>query len=251
MTRPRDPLGNPGVELIDTADAYGPAFAEQLISAALWPYEGVTVATKGGMTRPGPHDWVPNGRPEHLRRSCVASLRRLRIDAISLYQLHMPDPVVPFEESVGALAELQREGKVVDVGLSNVTAVQLEKALGIVPIASVQNGYNLLNRESRDVVDACEQRRVPFLAWFPLSSGSLATTRRLEQVASAKGATPAQVALAWLLHESPMIIPIPGTTSIDHLEQNLDSERLTLSEAEVTHISGRRAPARRGLARAV
>ncbi len=211
-----------GVPVIDTADAYGPGLAEELVASALWPYGDVMIATKGGIERRARHDWTPNGRPEHLRRACEASLRRLRMDAIPLYQLHMPDPAVPFLESVGALADLCREGKIGAVGLSNVTVDQVEAALTVTDIATVQNGYNIVHRESAEVVRLCEKLAIPFLAWFPLDSGSLAAAAGLARVtAPDRSITPAQVALVWLLAESPAIVPIPGTSSIEHLEANV------------------------------
>ena len=195
-----------GVALIDTADAYGPEVNERQIAEALCPYpEGLVIATKGGYTRPGPGQWRPDGRPEHLREACEGSLQRLRLERIDVYQLHTPDPDVPLSESVGTLRELRDEGKVRHVGLSNVSLSQLDEAERIVPIVSVQNRYNAADRTGEDVIDACEARGIPFLPWFPLGAGSLDPSE----------------ALRFLLARSPVILPIPGTSSIEHLEENV------------------------------
>ena len=195
-----------GIALIDTSDAYGPEVNERQIAEALHPYpEGLVIATKGGFLRPGPGRWSPDGRPEHLREACEASLRRLRLERIDVYQLHTPDPAVPLAESVGALKELRDEGKIRHVGLSNVSLAQLEEAERIVPIVSVQNRYNVADREDEDVLEACEARGIPFLPWAPLGSGSLEPGR----------------ALPFLLERSPVILPIPGTSSVEHLEENV------------------------------
>lgn len=227
-----------GVNLIDTADAYGPKVSEQLIAEALYPYPaGLIIATKGGLLRSGPGQWNADGRPEHLRATLEGSLQRLRLDRIDLYQFHRPDPHVPFEESVGTLADLRKEGKVRHVGLSNVTTDQLATARGIVPIASVQNRYNLNDREHEEVLVACERQGIGFIPWNPLATGDLAKHgNRLGQIAQGHDATPAQVALAWLLKRSPVMLPIPGTSSVAHLEENMAATRVDLSDDEFNQI---------------
>ena len=229
-----------GVNLIDTADAYGPYVSEELIAEALHPYpDDLVIATKGGLTRSGPGAWHRDGSPEHLREACEESLRRLRLERIALYQLHAPDRSVPFEDSVGALAELREQGKIRLVGLSNVSVEQLDAAREIVPIATVQNRYNLEDRGSEDVLDACEQRGIGFIPWFPLATGSLAEPGGpLDEIASRLDATPSQVALAWLLKRSPVMLPIPGTSSVAHLEENLAAAQLELSEADFSALAG-------------
>jgi aryl-alcohol dehydrogenase-like predicted oxidoreductase len=226
-----------GVDVIDTADSYGPEINERQIAEALHPYPpNVVIATKGGYTRPR-GSWVEDGRPEYLRAACEASLRRLKLERIDLYQLHAPDPDVPLEESVGALEELRREGKIRYIGLSNVNTAELRDMRKIAPIASVQNDYNVGRRDSDDVVDACEQAQIAFLAYFPVDAGGLARARGpLAHVAKRHAATPAQIALAWLLHRSPAIIPIPGTSSLDHLEQNIAAAKIGLSLAEMGEL---------------
>jgi aryl-alcohol dehydrogenase-like predicted oxidoreductase len=228
-----------GVNLIDTADSYGPEVSERLIAEALYPYpEGLVIATKGGLTRPGPYQWPPNGRPEHLRQALEGSLRRLRLERIDVYQLHRPDPRVPFEESVGALADMQREGKIRHVGLSNVNTDQLARAQRIVPIVSVQNLYNLTNRRSEDELEACERESIGFLPWDPLSTGQLARAGGpLATIARNHDATPAQIALAWLLRRSPVMLPIPGTSSVAHLEENVRAALIELSDDELEQLS--------------
>ncbi|HKP55925.1 MAG TPA: aldo/keto reductase [Polyangiales bacterium] len=220
-----------GVNLIDTADAYGPAVSEELIAEALHPYPaGLLIATKGGLTRPGAGQWVSNGRPDYLRGALDASLKRLRLERIDLYQLHAPDPNVPFSDSVGALAEQQRKGKIRYIGLSNVSVAQLAAAQKITPIVSVQNRYNLSDRASEKVLDACEKSGIGFIPWFPLSTGELARAgNKLDKVARELGATTGQVALAWLLQRSPVMLPIPGTGSLAHLEENCGAARVELS----------------------
>jgi pyridoxine 4-dehydrogenase len=225
------------VNLIDTADSYGPDVSERLIAEALYPYpENLVIATKGGLERPGPNRWVANGRPERLKRCCEDSLRRLKLERIDLYQLHRVDPNVPIEDSVGALAELQEEGKIRHVGLSNVNAEELERAQQIVPIVSVQNRYNVADRESEEVLEACEESGLAFFPWAPLGSrGSRNLAQSggpLDEAARAHGASPGQVALAWLLHHSPVILPIPGTSSIAHFEENLEAVELELDQDE-------------------
>ncbi|MET0972179.1 MAG: aldo/keto reductase [Thermoleophilaceae bacterium] len=223
-----------GVNLIDTADSYGPEVSENLIAEALHPYpDGLVIATKGGMRRTGPGKWPRDARPERLKQCCDDSLRRLRLERIDLYQLHAPDPKVPFEDSVGALKELQDEGKIRHVGISNVSLEQLEQARGLVDVVTVQNRYNLTDRSSEHVLDACDEAGIGFIPWFPLAVGSLAEAGgALEEVAHAHDATPAQVALAWLLARSPVMLPIPGTGSIEHLEENVEAVELTLTHEE-------------------
>src|SRR5918998_4360817 len=227
-----------GINLIDTSDAYGPEVNERQIAEALYPYpEDLVIATKGGLTRPGPGKWERDGRPEHLREACESSLLRLRVERIDLYQLHSPDPDVPFEESVGALAELRSEGKIRHVGLSNVSVGQLEQAQQIVPIVSVQNRYSLVERFSEDVVEICEHEGLGFIPWFPLATGRLARPGGpLDEIATRYDATPAQVALAWLLARSPVMLPIPGTSSIEHLEENVAAQSIELEPAEVERL---------------
>jgi pyridoxine 4-dehydrogenase len=219
-----------GVNLIDTSNAYGPEVNELQIAEALHPYpEGLVIATKGGLVRDDSASWPTDGRPEKLRAACEGSLKRLRLDRIDVYQLHAPDPKVPIEESVGALRDLRAEGKIKHVGLSNVDVDELERARGVVPIVSVQNEYNLGFRESEDVLGVCERDGLAFLPWYPLASGSLAQQRRLDTLARKYDATPAQVALAWLLQRSPVTLPIPGTSSLEHLEENMGAENVRLS----------------------
>ena len=227
-----------GVNLIDTADSYGPHLSEQLITDALYPYPGdLLIATKGGLTRSGPGQWSRNGRPEHLRQACEGSLRDLRVERIDLYQLHAPDPDVPYEESVGTLAELRDEGKIRHVGLSNVSVEQLDQARSIVEVVTVQNRFNLTDRASQDVLEVCERDDLGFFAWFPLAAGKLAEPGGpVAEIARAHDATPGQVALAWLLARSPVMLPIPGTGSIAHLEENVDAAELVLDEPELQQL---------------
>ena len=229
-----------GINLIDTADAYGPEVSERQIDSALHPYpEDLVIATKGGYTRQGPGRWRTNGRPKHLREACEGSLRRLKLDRIDLYQLHRPDRRVPFEDSVWTLARLREEGKIRHVGLSNVGVEQLLAALDIVPIASIQNRYNLVDRSSEAVVEACEREGIAFIPWYPLATGKLARPGSvLDRIAARRGATPSQVALAWLLARSPVMLPIPGTSSVEHLEENAAAADLRLTEEEIATLSG-------------
>ncbi|MCU1449474.1 MAG: Aldo/keto reductase [Acidimicrobiales bacterium] len=229
-----------GVNLIDTADSYGPEVSENLIAEALYPYpDDLLIATKGGLLRTGPGEWPADGRPEHLREACEGSLRRLRVERIDVYQFHRPDPNVPYEESVGTFAELQNEGKIAHVGVSNVTVEQLRQAQAIVPIVSVQNRYNLVERDDEDVLDACEAGGIGFIPWFPLKSGEVGKgAGPAADVAKAHHTTPAQVALAWLLARSPVMLPIPGTGSVEHLEENVAAAHLQLTEDEVKALSG-------------
>jgi pyridoxine 4-dehydrogenase len=229
-----------GVEFFDTADSYGPDVSERLLVDALHPYpDGVAIATKGGSVREGPWNLHPNGRPSHLRETCEASLRRLRLERIDLYQLHGVDPAVPLEESVGALAALQAEGKIRHIGLSNVTAQQIEAARRIVPVVSVQNEFNLGERRDQDeVIALCEREGIAYLPWRPIGKGSLSRSHgALGKVAAQHGARPAQVALAWLLARSPVIVPIPGTLSQAHLEENLGALELELSSQNLAQLS--------------
>jgi aryl-alcohol dehydrogenase-like predicted oxidoreductase len=227
-----------GVNLIDTADSYGPYVSEELIAEALHPYDGMTIATKGGLERTGPGQWPRNGRPEHLKQACDGSLRRLRVDRIDLYQLHSPDDKVPYRESVGAIKELQDEGKVRHVGISNVSVDQLEQARQLVDVVSVQNRYNLADRRSEDVLDRCEELGVCFFPWFPLAAGDLAEPGgAAAEIAGAHGAGAGQIALAWLLRRSPVIVPIPGTSSVQHLEENVTAANIELSDEEFERLS--------------
>jgi aryl-alcohol dehydrogenase-like predicted oxidoreductase len=220
------------VNFIDTADSYGPNVSEELIAEALFPYPaGLVIATKGGWNRPGPNQWTHNATPAHLRKAVEGSLNRLRLDRIDVYQLHIPDPVVSFEASVETLAQLRDEGKIRLVALSNVTREHIERARKIVPIVSVQNRYSFADREWDYVVDYCEKNSIAFIPWFPLGAGRVAGDV-LNQVAQAHRASPTQVALAWLLQRSSMMLPIPGTSSIEHLEQNVAGASLRLAEEE-------------------
>ncbi|RMF82924.1 MAG: oxidoreductase [Chloroflexi bacterium] len=218
------------VNFIDTADAYGPDVSENLIAEALHPYpDGVIIATKGGLTRSGPGQWHTKGTPEHLRQALDGSLRRLKLERIDLYQFHRPDPEVPFEDSIGELSRLRDEGKIRHIGLSNVTTEQLAAAQAIVPIVSVQNRYNIFDRESEDVLNACERENIGFIPWFPVGAGKLEEAK-IKQIADKYNATPYQLALAWLLKRSPVMLPIPGTKSIAHLEENVAAAAIDLSD---------------------
>jgi pyridoxine 4-dehydrogenase len=226
-----------GVNFIDTADSYGPEVDETLIAEALHPYpQGLVIATKGGLLRPDRRSWVENGRPEHLRRALEGSLQRLRLDRIDLYQLHAPDPKVPYAESVGALAELQRAGKIRHIGISNVTLAQLEEARRIAPVVSVQNEYNLRERSCDDVLAACERLGIAFLPWYPLGGSRGMRTLKQQRVAARHRVTLAQVALAWLLARSPVVLPIPGTQSVDHLEENVRAAGLRLTREDLDDL---------------
>ena len=223
-----------GVNFIDTADAYGPEVSEDLIAEALHPYpKDLIIATKGGFTRPGPNRWTEDGRPEYLRQCVEKSLRRLKVDHIDLYQLHRIDRKVPVEESLGALKEFQDAGKIRHIGLSEVSTKQIEEAGKTVKIVSVQNQYNLSDRKHEDVVKFCEQQQMAFIPWFPVAAGKLAKPGGvLDQSAKKHGATVAQLSLAWLLHHSPVMLPIPGTSSVKHLEENIGAAQVHLSEEE-------------------
>jgi pyridoxine 4-dehydrogenase len=227
-----------GVNFIDTADSYGPEVSEELIAEALHPYpEGLVIATKGGLTRPGPGRWERDCSPEHLREACEESLRRLRLERIELYQLHAVDRRVPLEESVGALADLREEGKIARVGLSNVDVVELERAREIVPVVSVQNRYSVADRDADPVVDRCERTGLAFIPWGPLRAVGRGRNGVIGRVASAHDASELQVALAWLLARSPAMLPIPGTSSVEHLEENVAAAALRLSEEEFGELS--------------
>jgi len=232
-----------GVDFIDTADSYGPYISEELIREALHPYPaGLLIATKAGLLRTGPNQWPPCGRPEYLRQECEMSLRRLGLERIDLFQLHRIDPQVPAEEQFGLLRDLQNEGKIRHIGLSEVSVAEIEAARKIVPIVSVQNLYNLVERKSEDVLDYCEREGIGFIPWFPIASGKLTEPGGpVDDVARATGATPSQVALAWLLHRSPVMLPIPGTGSVAHLEENCGAASLSLSPAQVAELSAAKA----------
>jgi pyridoxine 4-dehydrogenase len=221
-----------GVNFIDTADSYGPHVAEELIAEALHPYPGLVIATKGGFERPGPDRWVENGRPEYLRRQLKGSLRRLRVDRIDLWQLHRIDPKVPADEQFGAMREFQEEGLVRHLGLSEVSADEVDRARKVVPIASVQNRYNVIDRKWDSEVDYCERDGLAFIPWFPLSAGSLPEPGALHRVAERHGATVYQIALAWLMARSPAMVVIPGTSSVAHLEENVVAAEIHLSDKD-------------------
>ena len=227
-----------GVNFIDTADAYGPGVSEQLIGEALSPYaKGVVIATKGGLTRQGPNKWIPVGRAEYLTQQVEMSLRLLRTDTIDLWQLHRIDPKVPVEESLGAVRKLQKAGKIKHVGLSEVKPHEIEQARQTIEIVSVQNKYNIGDRAHEDVIEYCEKHNIAFIPWFPVAAGELAKPGgKLDEVAKKHGATVSQLSLAWLLHHSPVILPIPGTSSVEHLEENVKAADLTLSDAEWAEI---------------
>lgn len=236
-----------GINLIDTADAYGPEVSESLIAEALYPYpQGLVIATKGGLLRTGPNEWPTDGRAEHLREALEGSLKRLRVNQIDVYQFHRPDPKVPFEDSVGELAKLQQQGKIRHIGLSNVTAAQLAQAQRIVPIVTVQNRYNLADRTSgemapeqaEELVNICAKKNIGFIPWFPLATGELAHSGgQLAEIAKRHSAQPSQIALAWLLHRSSTILPIPGTSSVKHLEENVMGATIKLSQEEFDTIN--------------
>ena len=225
------------VNFIDTADSYGPHVSEELIAEALFPYPaGVVIATKGGWNRPGPNQWTHDATPAHLRKAVEGSLKRMRMDRIDVYQLHIPDPVVSFEASVETLAQLRNEGKIRLIGLSNVTLEHIVRARRIVPIVSVQNRYSFADREWDYVVDYCDRTGIAFIPWFPLGAGKVAG-EVLNRIAQAHRASPTQVALAWLLRRSPIMLPIPGTSSIEHLDQNVAASSVRLAEEEYERLS--------------
>ena len=226
-----------GINFIDTADSYGPEVSERLIAETLYPYpDELVIATKGGLLRPGPGQWDPDGRPDHLRAACEGSLKRLRVDQIDLYQFHRPDPKVPFEESVGALVKLKDEGKIRHIGLSNVTTEQVEQAQKLTRIVSVQNRYSVYERTSEPVLELCSLEEIAFLPWRPVEGGEIDADSVVAEIARRNGATPAQVALAWLLAHSPVMLPIPGTSKVAHLEENLGAVALELAPAELAQL---------------
>lgn len=227
-----------GVNFIDTADSYGPKVSEELIAQALAPYpRDLVIATKGGWNRPGPNQWTHDASPAHLRNAVEGSLKRLRLDRIDVYQLHTPDPAIPLDASIETLANMQSEGKIRLIALSNVTVEHIERARKIVPIVSVQNRYSFADREWDYVVDYCERHEIAFIPWFPLGAGTVAG-RLLEKIAKTRHAKPIQVALAWLLKRSPLMLPIPGTSSIAHLEENVQAASLQLTEEEYLDLTG-------------
>jgi pyridoxine 4-dehydrogenase len=227
-----------GFNFFDTADSYGPHVDEELIAEALHPYpKGLVIATKGGLLRPRPSAWDPDGRPKHLKRAIDGSLKRLKLERIDLYQLHAPDSKVPYADSVGALADGQRAGKIRHIGVSNVSVRQLEEARRICPIVSVQNRYNLEDRSSEDVLKTCEKLGIAFLPWYPLGAGAALKSERIKSLARKRKATAAQVALAWLLAKSPVMLPIPGTADLKHLEANAGAARLALTPDEMKELT--------------
>jgi pyridoxine 4-dehydrogenase len=226
-----------GVNFIDTADAYGPEVSENLIHEALYPYEDIVIATKGGLTRSGPGMWAPDGDPEHIRRAVEGSLKRLGLEQVYLYQLHRPDPKIPFVKSLDAFFSLQREGKVKLVGLSNVSAEQLNQALKLGEIASVQNNYSVLYRESEDVLKLCEKRGIAFIPYFPIGGNAGGLNEQvLDDIAGKHNATARQIGLAWLLQHSPVTLPIPGTSSIEHLEENMRAMDISLDSDDIKRL---------------
>ncbi|MGA7412144.1 MAG: aldo/keto reductase [Bryobacteraceae bacterium] len=227
-----------GINFIDTADSYGPHVSEDIIAEALHPYPaGLVIATKGGFERPGPDQWVENGKPEHLKSACEGSLRRLRLDRIDVYQLHRIDPKVPADDQLGMLKDLQAQGKIKHIGLSEVSVRQIQHAQRIVPIVSVQNRYSVSDRKSEDVLDYCEQEKIGFIPWFPLAAGRLSGANSpISRLAARFNATPSQVALAWLLVRSPVMLPIPGTSSVKHLEENVAAAGLKIDEKAMREL---------------
>jgi len=232
-----------GVDFIDTADAYGPEVSERLIAEALHPYpQGLVIATKGGLVRPGPSSWVPDGRPQHLREACEASLKRLQLARIDLYQFHHIDPKVPLEDSIGELARLQKEGKIRHLGVSNFTVEEFARARRVTPIVSVQNRYNIADRTSADVLAVCEREGLAFIPWAPIARGSpdilesSAASKALDALAKAHGVSVFQAAIAWLLAKSPAMLPIPGTSSVAHLEEDVAAARIRLSASELAAL---------------
>jgi aryl-alcohol dehydrogenase-like predicted oxidoreductase len=227
-----------GVNFIDTAEAYGPKLNESLIADALYPYKkDLVIATKGGFNRPGPNQWVPNGHPDNIRENIEGSLQRLKVETIDLWQLHRFDPKVPVEETLGPVVEAVKAGKIRYVGLSEVNIEQIERAEKVVPVVSVQNLYNLGNRQWEEILDYTAKRNIAFIPWFPLASGPDKLAEKIDKIAAKHGATTSQIALAWLLQRSANILLIPGTKSIDHLEENLQSARIELSEEEFAELS--------------
>jgi aryl-alcohol dehydrogenase-like predicted oxidoreductase len=226
-----------GVNFIDTADSYGPNVSEELIAEALYPYpDDLVIATKAGLTRSGPNRWAPNGRPEHIIEACDGSLRRLKLEQIPLYQFHRPDPKVPFEESIGTLVSLKEQGKIRHIGLSNVDEDEIRRAQRLTPIVSIQNRYNVDDRASESIVDLCEQEQMVFLPWAPIQDHE--RNRAVTRIAEAHGASARQVVLAWLLARSPAMLPIPGTGTASHLDDNVAAVDVQLSPAEVAELTG-------------
>jgi len=227
-----------GIDFIDTADSYGPGVSEELIAEALHPYPaGLVIATKGGFDRPGPNQWVENGKPSHLKSACEGSLRRLRLERIDLYQLHRIDPKVPAEDQLGTLKDLQAQGKIKHIGLSEVSVRQIQNAQKMVPIVSVQNRYSVNDRAAEDVLEYCEQHETAFIPWFPLGAGKLSDAQSpIGRVAAQTKATSSQVALAWLLARSPVILPIPGTSSVKHLEENVAAAGLKIDGSAMREL---------------
>ncbi|MGA7613848.1 MAG: aldo/keto reductase [Thermoanaerobaculia bacterium] len=226
-----------GIDFIDTADSYGPEVSERLIAEALHPYpNGLVIATKAGLERPGPGKWEPNGRPEHLRSACEESLKRLRLDRIDLYQLHRIDPKVPAEDQFETLVRLRAEGKIRHIGLSEVGVDEIRQASEYFPVATVQNQYNLGDRRWEEVLEFCEQQNIGFIPWFPLATGKLATDGKLDSIAKKHDAAPSQIALAWLLSRSPVVLPIPGTSKVKHLEENTAAAGIRLDEDDMNAL---------------
>ena len=233
-----------GINFIDTADSYGPLVSEEIIAEALYPYpKELVIATKAGLERPGPDQWVPNGKPAHLREACEGSLRRLRVERIDLFQLHRIDDKVPAEEQLGTLKELQAEGKIKHIGLSEVSVAQIEHARKLVPIVTVQNRYSVLDRGAEDVLEYCERAKIGFIPWFPLGAGELsAAGSKLEKIAEHAKITPSQLALAWLLRRSAVMLPIPGTSRVDHLEENVATASIKIDDRtyqELNKLAGK------------
>lgn len=227
-----------GVNFIDTADSYGPHVNEEVIAEALYPYpKGLVIATKAGLERPGPHQWKTNGNPVHIRAACEGSLTRLRVDRIDLFQLHRIDPAVPEADQFGVLADLRREGKIGLIGLSETDVAAIERARKVLPIVSVQNRYNVVDRGSEPVVDYCEQHGLAFLPWYPLGAGTLPEDGPLSRVARKHKATPIQMAIAWLLARSPIMLPIPGTSKVKHLEENMAAAAIRLDAEDLQSLS--------------
>jgi len=227
-----------GINFIDTADSYGPGVSEEIIAEALHPYPpGLVIATKGGFDRPGPNRWIENGKPEHLRSACEGSLRRLRLERIDLYQLHRIDPKTPAEDQLGALRDLQAQGKIKHIGLSEVSVRQIQHARTVVPIVSVQNRYSVTDRGSEDVLEYCEKQKMGFIPWFPLAAGRVSGPESpIGHIAVQWKATPSQVALAWLLARSPVILPIPGTSKVEHLEENVAAAALKVDASQTQEL---------------
>ncbi|WP_375514802.1 aldo/keto reductase [uncultured Nostoc sp.] len=230
-------LPNLGVNFIDTADSYGPYIAEELIAQALYPYDGIFIATKGGLTRTGPNQWPPVGRPEYLRQCVLMSLRRLKVEQLDLWQLHRIDPKVPEDEQFGVIADFLKEGLIARAGLSQVSVEQIEAARKVFPVTTVQNRYNLVDRADEAVLDYCTHEGIGFIPWYPLASGDLAQSGGpVDMIANAHGASPGQVALAWVLKRSPNMLPIPGTSQVAHLEENIAAAQLELSDDEFEQL---------------